>query len=108
MEITGLITTASVLEAERIAGILLEKRLIACANLVPGIQSIFRWENKICHENEVLLIVKSVVENFNQIVQTVKANHSYQIPEIIALPIIAGSADYLNWIKTEIKNDDSL
>lgn len=96
-----LVTTASAAEAERIAAILLEKKLIACANQIPGIQSLFRWEGKICRENEILLLLKSVAGKFDEIVQTVKANHSYQIPEIIALPIIAGSSDYLNWIKTE-------
>jgi periplasmic divalent cation tolerance protein len=96
-----LITTASVAEAEKIAGILLEKRLIACANLVSGIHSIFWWENKICHENEILLLTKTISKNFDEIVQTVKANHNYQVPEIIAIPIVAGSTDYLNWIMTE-------
>ncbi len=101
--ITVLITAASVTEAEKISTILLEKRLIAGANLIPGIQSIFRWENKVCYENEILLVLKSVSKNFDEIVQTVKANHRYQVPEIIALPIILGSPDYLNWIKAETK-----
>ena len=101
--ITVLITAASITEAEKISTILLEKRLIACANLIPGIQSIFRWENKVCHENEILLVIKSVTKNFDEIIQIVKANHSYQVPEIIALPIIAGSPDYLNWIEAETK-----
>ncbi|MBN2088191.1 divalent-cation tolerance protein CutA [candidate division KSB1 bacterium] len=99
--ITVFITTASIAEAEKIAAILLENRLIACANLIPGIHSIFRWEDKICRESEILLLLKTVMKNLDEIIQTVKANHSYQIPEIIALPIIAGSADYINWIKTE-------
>lgn len=99
--IVVLVTTANRAEAEQIGQFLVEKKLAACCNIVDPIFSIFHWENKICQENEVLLIIKSVKNRFDAIVAEVKKLHSYTTPEIIALPIVSGSEDYLNWIKTE-------
>ena len=96
------ITTASKKEAEKIAGTLVKEKLAACCNIIDSVSSIFRWKGKICNENELLLIVKSSSELFNEIVKKVKAMHSYDVPEIIALPIIDGSDDYLKWIDDEI------
>ncbi len=96
-----LVTAANRAEAEQIGQSLVEKKLAACCNIVDPIFSIFHWEGKICKENEVLLIVKSVKNRFDGISIEVKKLHSYTTPEIIALPIISGSDDYLNWIKTE-------
>ena len=95
------VTAANRIEAEQIGQSLVEKKLAACCNIVEPIFSIFHWEGKICQENELLLIIKSVRNRFDAIVAEVKKLHSYKTPEIIALPIIAGSADYLNWIVTE-------
>ena len=97
------ITAASKKEAETIAGTLVKEKLAACCNIIDSVNSIFRWEGKICNENELLLIVKSSSELFNEIVKKVTAMHSYDIPEIIALPISHGSDDYLKWIDDEIK-----
>ncbi len=97
------ITAASKKEAENIAGILVEEKLAACCNIIDSVSSIFRWEGKICNEDELLLIVKRSSELFNEIVKKVKEIHSYDVPEIIALPIIDGSDDYLKWIDDEIK-----
>jgi len=90
-------------EALAIAGYLLNKKLIACANILPGIYSMFWWKGRIEKANEVLLIVKTHVKNFMKIEKEVKRLHSYDVPEIIALPLAAGSKDYLNWIKDSIK-----
>jgi len=96
-----LVTAANKTEAELIGQSLVEKKLAACCNIVEPIFSIFHWEGKVCKENEVLLIIKSVKNKFDNIVSEVKKLHSYTTPEIIALAIVAGSEDYLNWIKTE-------
>lgn len=96
-----LVTAAKRAEAELIGQSLVEKKLAACCNIVEPIFSIFHWEGKICQENEALLIIKSIKNRFDAIVTEVKKLHSYTTPEIIALPIVAGSDDYLNWIKTE-------
>lgn len=96
-----LVTAANRAEAEQIGQFLVEGKLAACCNIVDPIFSIFLWEGKTCQENEVLLIIKSVKNRFDAIVSEVKTLHSYDTPEIIALPIIAGSEEYLNWIKSE-------
>ncbi len=95
------VTAANRSEAEQIGQSLVEKKLAACCNIVEPIFSIFHWEEKICRENEVLLIIKSIKNRFDAIVAEVKKLHSYTTPEIIALPLVAGSGDYLNWIETE-------
>lgn len=99
--IVVLITAANRTEAEQIGGYLVEEKLAACCNIVDSIFSIFSWEGKTCQENEVLLIIKSVKTRFDKIVSEVKKLHSYDTPEIITLPIISGSEDYLNWIASE-------
>jgi len=95
------VTAANRVEAEQIGQFLVEKKLAACCNIVDSIYSIFHWERKICQDNEVMLMLKTVKKNFDLIVTEVKKLHSYETPEIIALPIIAGSDDYLNWIRKE-------
>jgi periplasmic divalent cation tolerance protein len=97
--IVVLITVPSEEIAEKIANALLEQNLAACVNIVAPIRSLYTWEEKICDDEEMLLIVKSQVELFeNQIVPAVHAVHPYQVPEIIALPILMGSKNYLDWI----------
>lgn len=75
--------------------------LAACANIVKGLQSIFRWDGKVNVENECLIMMKTTQDRFSELEAAVRAHHSYSIPEIIVLPIIAGSAPYLEWIKAE-------
>ena len=96
-----MVTCSSQEEAEEIGNSLVEKRLTACVNVLPEIKSIFHWKGKISKEKEVLLIVKSKLDLFELIRNEVKDLHSYEVPEIIALPIKAGSEEYLNWIKKE-------
>jgi periplasmic divalent cation tolerance protein len=93
-----LITTASDEEADKIGKTLVEKRLAACVHIVPQFRSIFFWKDKICDELEVLLLVKSRRGRFTELAREVKALHSYTVPEIIALPILEGAVDYLEWI----------
>ena len=98
-EIVILITTPSVKEARAIGRRLVEERLVACANILPRIESIFSWQGKICREGESLMVLKTRAARFNLIVKRVKALHRYSVPEIIALPIVRGSKDYLDWIQ---------
>lgn len=99
MYIVVLITTKNVKEANKIATKLLKDKLIACANIIKGVKSVFWWQRKIDKADEVLLILKAKKSCFKRIVKTVKAAHSYDVPEVIALPIIDGNEDYLKWIK---------
>ena len=92
------ITTGTDGEARRVAEALLEQRKAACVNIVPTVTSLFWWEDRIDSDQESLLIVKSKASLLDEIVSLVKGIHSYDVPEVIALPIIGGSADYLHWI----------
>ena len=99
--IVVLVTVGSDKEAQKISKALVEAKLVACVNAVPSIQSIFRWQGKMCEDSEILLIAKSVKDKLPGIIKKVKELHSYDVPEIIALPIIGGSEDYLNWLVEE-------
>ena len=96
--IVVLITAASREEADRIARRLVEDRLAACVTIVPQVRSIFIWEQKLSQEDEVLLLVKSRRARFALLVEAVKRLHSYSVPEIIALPVVMGSTDYIRWV----------
>lgn len=86
-------------EAAKIAKTLVEERLAGCINIVKNIRSIYSWQGKIEDESEVLMIAKSQRSLFDTLKRRVKELHSYTVPEIIAIPIIEGSEDYLNWLK---------
>jgi periplasmic divalent cation tolerance protein len=92
------ITTGTDVEARRVAEALLEQRKASCINIVPTITSLFWWKDQIESNQESLLIVKSKSSLLDEIVSLVKGVHSYDVPEVIALPIIGGNADYLNWM----------
>jgi len=98
-----LITTKNTEEAERIATQLLNEKLIACANIVPGVTSLFWWEGKVDRSDEILLVLKTKKTLFDKLAKAVKALHSYEVPEIIALPIVRGYNPYLNWIDASTK-----
>lgn len=97
-----LVTASSADEAQAIARMLVEERLAACVNIIPGLRSLFRWQRKIEAAGEVLLLVKSRGELLPSITERVKRLHSYTVPEVIALPILAGSPDYLAWIDESV------
>lgn len=92
------VTASGQAEAEKIARALLEKKLAACCNLVGGVRSLYWWQDKIVDDNEILLVIKSRADMFEAIKETVIALHGYSVPEIIALPVTAGSGPYLKWI----------
>lgn len=96
-----LVTTGSETEAETIATALLEERLAACVNILSPVRSVYRWQGKIVDDREWLLVIKTRAERFAAVETRVRALHSYEVPEVISLPLLAGSADYLDWIVTE-------
>jgi len=97
------ITTATAEEAQQISGVLLNQRKAACVNIVPRVSSLFWWQDTLESTEESLLIVKTKASVLNEIVKLVRELHSYDIPEIIALPIVGGNQDYLEWIDKETK-----
>lgn len=103
MYIVVFITAANKKEADKIAKRLVEQKLVACVNIIDKVKSVFWWEKKINGSKEVLLILKSKKARFNKIVRLVKFLHSYEVPEIIALPIIAGEKKYLRWLDDSIR-----
>ena len=94
-----LCTCPSQNEADAVATTLLEERLAACVNQLPGIKSLYCWEGRVKQDDEVLLLIKTTADLFERLEKTIKTLHSYETPEIIAVPIVAGSADYLRWIE---------
>ena len=98
-----IVMCASGKEARRIADHLLRKRLVACANIISGVESKFWWKGKIDRAKEVLVIMKTKRALFKKAEYEIKRLHSYEVPEIIALPIIAGDRNYLNWIEESVE-----
>ncbi len=87
--------------AQKIASAVVSERLAACANIIPGMKSLYRWEGKIEQRDEVVLILKTQAHLFPAVEARVKALHSDKTPCIVALPLTAGSADFMQWIQTE-------
>ncbi|MFQ5649154.1 MAG: divalent-cation tolerance protein CutA [bacterium] len=103
-EIIIFVTAGSHEEAQNIANELVERRLAACVNIVDAVNSVFNWQGKVCQEDETLMMIKSVRSHLTDLITRIKALHSYEVPEIIAIPIIAGSQDYLDWIQQETRS----
>jgi len=96
------VTVGSVDEGERLAEALVEDRLAACVNRVKAVRSVYRWQGKIERSDEELLIVKTRRDLFAQVQEKVQRLHSYAVPEIVALPILAGSESYLRWLEEQL------
>ena len=96
--IVVLMTAASIDEATRIAEMLVDRRLAACVHIIPEIKSIYLWKGEVQRDSEALMIAKTTRHNFEDLKREVRAMHSYETPEIIALPIVAASEDYLGWL----------
>jgi len=103
-KIVVLVTCGSAKEARRIARAVVEQRMAACTNIVATpVHSIYRWKGKVESAEEFLLVIKTTQSRFAKLKVEVKRLHSYDVPEIIALPIAAGGIDYLNWISESVK-----
>ena len=101
--IVVLVTTANREEAEKIAHCLLDEKLVACANIIGPVSSLFWWAEKVERAEEHILLMKSRRDIFEKLSETVKALHSYKVPEIIALPIVKSSSEYIEWIDKCLK-----
>lgn len=102
--IVAFVTTSSKREAEMIAGALVESRLAACVNIISAeVHSLFWWQGAIERQDEVLLMVKSRSDLLESLIETVKRLHSYAVPEVIALAVLGGSADYLSWMDQSLR-----
>ncbi len=96
-----LVTAPTAEKAAEIARAVVEERLAACGNVVPGLRSIYRWEGKVQDDAEALLVLKTTRARFEALRDRVLALHPYEVPEVLALPVEAGSAGYLAWIAAE-------
>jgi periplasmic divalent cation tolerance protein len=98
-------TASSETEARKIAQHLVEQQLAACVNIVPQIESVYRWHGKVESSREWLLVIKTVVDKFPAVRDAIRELHSYDLPECIALAIDDGSSDYLEWIGESVATD---
>ncbi len=92
------VTTPDVEVSKKIADVLINEKLAACVNITQKISSVYFWQGNVEHEDEYLLIIKTREDRFNKLEEKVKELHPYTVPEIIAIPVVRGSQDYLHWI----------
>jgi len=97
-----LTTAGSQEEARKIAHALVDRRLAACVNIVPQVESVYRWQGKVESASEWLLVIKTQASAFERVRNTIKELHSYDLPECVMLEVAAGSEEYLNWIAENI------
>lgn len=102
--ITVVFSTAPPEKSDLIARTLIEKRVVACVNVVP-VRSYYRWNDEFCDEPEHLLIAKTTKEKAGEVIAAIRSVHPYEVPEIIALPLIGGYPPYLEWVKKETHNE---
>lgn len=100
-----LCTVPEVAVGTKIARLLVAEKLAACVNVVPGLTSIYRWKGEIQEDAEALMVVKTRRQHVGRVEQTIKGAHPYTVPEVIVLPVSAGSAEYLAWLWTETTRD---
>lgn len=98
-----LCTVPNLETAQQISHLVVSEKLAACSNIVPDLKSIYLWENSVQKDAELLLIMKTRAELYDQIELKIRENHPYSIPEIIAIPIIKGNSHYLKWIDDNVK-----
>ena len=103
-ELLVLVTAPNEDEARRIANALVEERLAACVNLVGAIESVYRWEGQVTTDREMLLIIKTTDERYQELERRVKELHSYTTPEVIAFKIERGSSEYLSWLSDSVSS----
>jgi periplasmic divalent cation tolerance protein len=95
-------------EALRVARALVESRLAACVNILPGVRSVYPWKGAVQEDNEWMLVIKSTRPLFDQLSAALRKAHSYEIPEVLALAVVDGSQEYLDWMDREMGRNDTL
>jgi periplasmic divalent cation tolerance protein len=100
------VTATNRAEAVRLAEMLVGQRLAGCVQILPEMESVYRWQGKLERQREVLLIAKTVSAKFAALEREVRAIHSYETPEIVALPITAGSISYLAWLSASLTDEN--
>jgi periplasmic divalent cation tolerance protein len=105
-KIVVLSTCASEEEAESLARSMVEQRLAACVNVIPRIRSYYRWKGALESAEEWLLLIKSSRDRFRELMAALEKAHSYEIPEVLALQVVDGAANYLNWIDVNLRDEE--
>ena len=100
--VVALSTVATAEDAERIARSLVERRVAACVNVVPGVVSVYRWKGEVCRDEERLLVVKTRAEKLDALREALLSLHPYELPELVALPVVAGHEPYLAWLDESV------
>jgi periplasmic divalent cation tolerance protein len=100
------ITAANSEEASRLAEMLVEKHLAACVQILPEMESVYRWQGKVERQGEVLLIAKTARSKFEELEKEVRARHSYETPEIVAVQLTTSSSPYLEWLKASLEGGE--
>jgi periplasmic divalent cation tolerance protein len=101
-KIVVLSTCATEAEAEKLARALVEARVAACVNIVPGVRSIYRWQGAVESAAECLLVIKSSRARFGELRAALEKAHSYEVPEVLALPVVEGAPNYLSWLESQL------
>ena len=94
-------TVGNIQDARKIAQTLVEEQLVACVNIIPSVESVYSWKGNIENDEELVLIAKTTDDNVKKTIQRIKKLHSYELPDIIVLPIIGGLKDYLDYISNQ-------
>lgn len=102
-----LCTFANQQDAQHIGSAVIEARLAACVNILPAVQSIYRWKGEIEHAEETLAVIKTTRQSFSALRDRIKELHPYETPEIIAVPVVEGLTDYLAWIGEQVSSVES-
>ena len=98
------VTVPGLREGSRISKAILTSRLAACVNVIPGVQSMYQWKGKIVREKEAMLVMKTTRIRYRKLEQKIKKLHPYEVPEVIAIPLICGSSQYIEWVTGEVAN----
>jgi periplasmic divalent cation tolerance protein len=98
------VTVPGLREGSRISRAILTSRLAACVNVIPGVQSMYKWKGKIVREKEAMLVMKTTRLRYRKLEQKIKKLHPYEVPEVIAIPLICGSSQYIEWVTREVTN----
>ena len=89
-------------EGERIAQAVVEERLAACVNMLPGVRSCYMWEGELKFQEEVLLLIKTTADRVDALWDAIRAKHPYDNPEFVVVPVVGGSEDYLDWVEESV------